>query len=322
MATIVDRVRAAPRASRVMKYLRSKWFAYACVLPILIATGALVYYPLVYGIYLSMTNATDQNTGSTFLHIPASYKFVGLKNFFNIFTNNDPSVDAHGLINQTIIWIVLNAVFHFAIGLGLAMLLNRKIRFRGVYRALLILPWATPQFVAAYGWRFLFNSNDAGFVNRLLSIVHIHAINWSATSQAAMTEVIVANVWLGIPFMTITLLGGLQSIPTELYEVAAIDGASPWQRFRHVTLPLLRPIAALVTMLDVIWTFNVFVIIYLTTGGAPAHGSDTLVTYVYEIGISAGKYGIAAAYGVLILIILLVFTLVYSRLLRAGEGVA
>lgn len=303
-----------------MKYLRSKWFAYACLLPVLIAMAALVYYPLVYGIYLSFTNSSSANAGIPILGIPPSYKFVGLQNYLNIIRNGDPSVDTHALLNQTVIWIVLNAVFHFSISLGLALLLNRKIRFRGFYRALMIVPWATPQFVAAFGWRFLFNTNG-GFVNQVLTSLHLAPVAWTNTSQAAMTTVIIANIWLGIPLMTLTLLGGLQSIPTELYEVAEIDGANAWGRFRNVTLPLLRPVAALITMLDVIWTFNVFVIIYLMTGGSPSHGSDTFVTYAFQVGISAGKYGVASAYGVVILLVLLVFVIIYSRLLRANQTV-
>lgn len=320
MATIVGTLQKAPRNQRVMRYVRKKWFAYACLGPVLVLSAVLVYYPLFYGIYLSLTNATQDNSGVPFLHIPATFKFVGLKNFIDIFANRDPSVDTRALLVQTAFWIVLNAVFHFVIGLGLALLFNRRIRFRGFYRAIMILPWATPQFVAAFGWRFIFNTNG-GFANGLLATLHLPTVAWTNTSQAALTQVIIANVWLGIPFMTITLLGGLQSIPRELYEVAQLDGANWWQQFLNVTLPLLRPVAVLVTMLDVIWTFNVFVIIYLMTAGAPAHGSDTIVTYAYSIGISAGRYGLAAAYGVVILMVLVIFVGIYSRLLKANEGV-
>jgi arabinogalactan oligomer/maltooligosaccharide transport system permease protein len=301
-------------------YLRKKWFVYACLLPILISTGVLVYYPLVYGIVLSFTNADSGNVAAPPIDRPASYIFTGLKNYLDIFANNDAAVDKRALFVQTGEWIFFNAVFHFVLGLGLALLLNRGIRFRPVYRALLIVPWATPQFVAAFGWKFLFNV-DHGFINNMLTAVHLQPVEWFNHGNTAMFAVIVANIWLGIPFMTVTLLGGLQSIPQELYEVAHLDGANWWQSFWNVTLPLLRPTAVLITMLDVIWTFNVFAIVYLISGGAPAHQSDTIVTYAFDVAISQSKYGAGAAWGVIILLILVVFVVIYSRLLRANEGV-
>ncbi|MGE5334252.1 MAG: carbohydrate ABC transporter permease [Nitrososphaerota archaeon] len=324
MATVSGTLTPPPAGRRrVRQYLRSKWFVYACIAPIMVATTALVYYPLIVGIYYSFTNASGtnpNNVGIPFLNIPPTFKFIGLKNYIDVFANTDPTVDVRQIFLQTIEWIVFNAVFHFVIGLGLALLLNRRIRFRGFYRALLIVPWATPQFVAAFGWRFLFNG-DYGFINLMLERLHLAPIDWAGQPSAAMAAVIICNVWLGIPFMTITLLGGLQSIPQELYEVAELDGANWFQRFWNVTLPLLRPTAVLVTMLDVIWTFNVFAIIFLITGGGPYHRSDTLVTYAFQVAITNQKYGLGAAYGVVILLILVVFVMIYSRLLRANEQV-
>lgn len=324
MATVSATLNSPPAGRRrILRYLRSKWFAYACIAPIMLATTVLIYYPLVVGIYYSFTNASGtnpNNVGIPILNIPATFKFIGLKNYIDVFANTDPTVDVRQIFVQTLEWIIFNAVFHFVIGLGLALLLNRRMRFRGIYRALLIVPWATPQFVAAFGWRFLFNG-DYGFINLLLEQLHLAPIDWAGQPSAAMAAVIICNVWLGIPFMTITLLGGLQSIPGELYEVAELDGAGWFQRFWYLTLPLLRPTAVLVTMLDVIWTFNVFAIIFLITGGGPYHRSDTLVTYAFQVAITNQKFGLGAAYGVVILLILVVFVMIYSRLLRANEQV-
>lgn len=326
MATVVRTVSTPSRWERVVRYVRAKRFAYLCLLPILTATAVLVFYPLVYGIYLSFTNANDQNLGFVLpngVSFPNTYRFVGLKNFIDIFTNKDPNPPGIGqLMTQTFVWIVLNAIFHFTIGLGLALLLNRKVRFRGFYRALMIIPWATPQFVAAFAWKYMFNTTN-GNINRFLTTIHLPAVNWSTDAKAALAAVIIANVWLGIPFMTITLLGGLQTIPAELYEVAEIDGANWFQRFWNITLPMLRPVAVLITMLDVIWTFNVFAVIFLITGGSPAGGSDTLVTHAFNVAIGSGfhLYGLGAAYGVIILLILVIFVTVYSRLLKANQGV-
>lgn len=320
MATLAGDVRAGRQKPNWLRTLRKSYFPYLCVLPIVVSSAALVYYPLLVGIYYSFTNAVQTNFGVPALNIPPTFHLNGLHNFQDIFFGNDPTVDRRLLFVQTGEWIVLNAIFHFLIGIGLALLLNRKIRFRGLYRALLIVPWATPQFVAAYGWKYLYN-RQYGFFNLLLGSFHLPQVDWVGDPNIALPAVIAVNIWLGIPFMTITLLGGLQSIPTELYEGAQIDGAGPFQRFWNITLPLLRPVAVLITTLDVIWTFNTFALIYIVSGGGPFHRSDTIVTYAYEVAIQNQEYGLGAAYGMVILVILLVFTLVYSSLLRANEGV-
>jgi arabinogalactan oligomer/maltooligosaccharide transport system permease protein len=178
-----------------------------------------------------------------------------------------------------------------------------------------------PQFVSAFAWKFLYNQ-QGGYIDAALQALHLPTIGWGSDPTWALIAVIIVNIWLGIPFMTVTLLGGLQSIPAELYEAAAIDGTSRWQRFRLITLPMLRPIAFLVTLLDVIWTFNVFAIIFLLTNGGPFHRSDTLITYAWEQAfLVPQRYGLGGAYGIIILLILLIFTLFYSRMLRANQTV-
>lgn len=298
--------------------------AYLWLLPILISMAAIVYYPLIYGIVLSFTNANQDNIalhlGSTTL--PATYKFVGFQNYIDIIQSwFTPGSDGAHILLQTVIWIVANIVLHFVISLGLALILNRKMRFRAIYRVLLMVPWAMPQYVSAFGWLFLFNQ-QYGFIDVALQSMHLPIIPWASDPNWALVSVIVVNVWLGIPFTTVTLLGGLQSIPTEMYEASAIDGATRWQALRFITLPMLRPIAFLVTLLDVIWTFNAFSIIYLITQGGPFNRTQTLVTYAWVQAIQGKQlFGVGGAYGVIILLILLIFTFFYSRLLRANETV-
>lgn len=311
------------RRERVQK-LKLTGRAYLWLLPLLLAMAAIVFYPLIYGFVLSFTNA---NQGNVALHLgattlPATYQFVGLKNYFDIISSWFVSgSDEQHVLLQTGIWIVANSIFHFLIGLGLALILNRKMRFRGIYRTLLMVPWAMPQFVAAFAWRFLFNG-DNGLLNAGLQALNLPAVPWLSDPAWALVSVIIVNVWLGIPFMTVTLLGGLQSIPSELYEASSIDGASRWQSFRYITLPMLRPIAFLVTLLDVIWTFNVFAVIFLITGGGPFNRSQTLITWAWREAFQGTQlYGVAGAYGFIILLILLIFTLFYSRMLRANEAV-
>ncbi len=217
----------------------------------------------------------------------------------------------------TIVWTVICVVFHYAIGLGLAVLLNRPMRGRGIYRVLLILPWAVPAFVSAFSWRFMFNEQvrpvqraarhgraRPGRVVRL-------------TGARPLFTAIVTNIWLGVPFIMVTLLGGMQTISSELYEAAAIDGATPWQRFRNITLPGLRPVSMTVILLGTIWTFNMFPIIFLVTGGQPAGQTEILVTGAFRSAFEGLRnYSLASTYGVLILSILLVFSAFYRRALR------
>ena len=311
------------RRERIQK-LKITGRAYLWLFPLLLSMAIIVFYPLIYGFVLSFTNA---NQGNVALHLgtvtlPATYRFVGLQNYTSIISGwfVAGSDDQHVLL-QTAIWVIANAIFHFVIGLGLALILNRKMRFRGIYRTLLMVPWAMPQFVAAFAWKFLYNE-DNGYINTVLHALHLPAIGWGSDPFWALVGVIIVNIWLGIPFMTVTLLGGLQSIPSELFEASSIDGASWWQNFRYVTLPMLRPIAFLVSLLDVIWTFNVFAVIFLITGGGPFNRSHTLITWAWKEAFQGTQlYGLGTAYGFIILLILLVFTLFYSRLLRANEAI-
>lgn len=311
------------RRERIQK-LKITGRAYLWLFPLLASMALIVFYPLIYGLVLSFTNAYQGNVA---LHLgavtlPASYQFIGLKNYTDIISSwfVAGSDDQHVLL-QTAIWLVANTIFHFVIGLGLALMLNRKMLFRGIYRTLLMVPWAMPQFVIAFAWRFLYNGNN-GLFNTALQAMHLPAIAWLSDPVWALVSVTIVNIWLGIPFMTVTLLGGLQSIPSELFEASSIDGSTRWQTFRYITLPMLRPIAFLVTLLDVIWTFNVFAVIFLITGGGPFNRSQTLVTWSFTKAFQGTQlYGVGAAYGFIILLILLIFTLFYSRMLRANEAI-
>lgn len=256
---------------------------------------------------------------------PEWLQFVGLWNYARILIPGEHSVEARAFyrcLTQTVLWTVVNVSLHFVIGLGLALLLNRDIWGRVVYRVVLMLPWAVPVFVSAFVWRFLFNSGGAGqqgLVNTLLGWVGVDPIPWLSATGWTLAACIVVNVWLGVPFMMVTLLGGLQSIPHEMYEAARVDGATAWGQFRHVTLPLLKPVAVTATLLGVIWTFNMFNVIYLVQG-REGRQVEILATLAFR-RFYEGDYGLAAAYGVIILALLLVFAALYLRALRASERV-
>lgn len=316
----IARLETRERKKRLKVTLR----AYLWLLPLIICLAVIVVYPLVTGFILSFTNADQTNIAVQIgsVSYPATYKFIGLQNYFTVvrgwFTAGS---DEQHVIFQTIIWIVANSIFHFIFGLGLALILNRKMRFRALYRTLLMVPWAMPQFVAAFAWKFLYNQ-QGGYIDAVLQALHLPAIGWGSDPAWALVGVIIVNIWLGIPFMVVTLLGGLQSIPAELYEAASIDSATSWQRFRHITLPMLRPVIFLVTLLDIIWTFNVFAVIYLITSGGPFNRTHTLFTYAWAQAFQVPqRYGLGGAYSILILLILLIFTVIYSRMLRANQTV-
>jgi arabinogalactan oligomer / maltooligosaccharide transport system permease protein len=300
-------------------FLARYWFGYAMVLPVVAVLALLVVLPLLQGVYFGFTDINDTNIANPVLDREARYSFVGWDNYLNVLSGSATFGSFWATLVRTVIWTFACVVCHYGIGLGLAMLLNRRMRGRGVYRVLLILPWAVPVFISAFAWRYLLNA-DYGLLNWVLETLGLPGQVWLGQSDLALVSVIVVNVWLGVPFMMVALLGGLQAIPSDLYEAAEMDGATPWQRFANVTMPGLRPVSSSVVLLGVIWTFNMFPVIYLITGNNPH--TRILVTYAFERFFSGATrdYAIASTYGVLILSVLLVFAAIYRRAMaRQGE---
>ncbi len=311
--------------------MRVKWYTpYLFILPSIIAMVVLIYVPLFIGIGYSFTNISQKNSNKIEYKIPfrqtdgnISYKveekpveikFVGLDNYKETLTT--PTF--WQVLLQTLIWTFANVSFHFLIGLGLALLINKPIKGRNFYRLMLLIPWAVPTYISAFSWRWLFNA-DYGFFNEVLKIIGVAPISWLSDPFWSMTAVVVTNIWLGFPFMMVTLLGGLQNIPGELYEAATVDGANRWQQFRNVTVPLLMPVALTTTLLGAIWTFNMFNIIYLITQDNPH--TDILATFSFKAFFVRGEYAQASSYAVIILLILSFFSIFYLRILKKSEEV-
>jgi len=313
-APLARRRRGPSFRTRLRLSWQQWWFAYAMLVPVALVMGVLVFYPLVRGILFSFTDADRFSIGNKF--IPASYNYIGVDNYKDILT----SAEFRRVIGFTAVWTFVNVFFHFTIGLALALALNRTLKFRGVYRMLLMVPWAVPSFISAFAFRFIFN-NPYGFLDQFLQ-----KLGWDnppaflGDPTWAKVAVITTNVWLGVPFMMVALLGGLQSIDADLVDAASVDGANAWQRFWSVTLPGLRPVAATVVLLGLIWTFNMFNVIWLITAGGPGDSTQILATFAYRNVYTDKLYGVAAAYGVIILSMLLVFGSVYRwAVARAGE---
>jgi arabinogalactan oligomer / maltooligosaccharide transport system permease protein len=296
------------------------WYAWAMVAPVVIVIGVLVLYPLVYGGYLSFTNANESNVAKDIgaFHQGATYHFVGLHNYWQILSGRDG--DFYPRLEWTAVWTVSCVAITYGLGLGMAMLLNRPVRFRLCYRLALILPWAVPAFIGVFAWRLMFNS-QYGVFNDIITSFGMPAQDWLGTPLAQKVAVILVNIWCGVPFMMVAILGGLQAIPMELYEAAEMDGASPLQRFRNVTVPGLRPVTSTVILLSTVWTFNMFPIIYLLLGNNTTGDTDILVTYAYQKAFTGvSDYSGAATYGIVILLILVAFSTFYRRQIKPEQS--
>lgn len=311
-----------------------RWLKARIAVPLMLIAPAfaglivLIVYPLLWELNVSFTNMSLRNfcnPGFPNMGIgvhcrTAGDMFIGLENYQRVFTA--PILQETGflqLLGQTVLWTVSNVTLHVLGGLGLALLLHRAMRGKGIYRALIVLPWAVPQIVALAVWRTELHS-EFGMVNQLLALVGIHGPAWLTNPFWNFVAMVGVNVWLGIPFMMVILLGGLQSIPTDLYEAAEVDGASSRQSFRHITLPLLRPVMTPAIILGVVWTFNNFNVPFVINQNE-LETSDTLVTGLFRAAFQYNRYGFAAAFAFVIFILLLVFVIFYIRRSGALKGV-
>lgn len=311
--------------------------AYLLILPAFIGVLFLIIYPFLFEIRLAFSNASlgTQATKN------ASYGLIyGWENIKMLFTGN-VAKDAKffEVFWRTILWTTINVTFHVAGGMGLALLLHRPMKLQGFYRTLLVFPWAIPTTIAAMALRNEFDSRY-GLFNILLTNLqnwlamlsertaslillgdsftwlaqNIGPVSWKQDPFWAFISILISNIWLGIPFMSVIILGGLQSISQEYYEAAEIDGASKFQQFRNITLPLLRPVLTPAIVLGVVWTFNKFDVIYLITQGGPQEKTDILVSSMYKAAFMFYRYGFTAMFALVIFVILLLFTLLYLRI--------
>ena len=279
-----------------------RYFPYALALPAGIAMLAVVLFPLFYNFYLAFQNMS-------LFHF-TDHTFVGLEQFRLLLA--DPLF--YRTLIKSFIWTAVNVFCHVTLGLFLAILLSGPVRGRGLFRMLLILPWAMPQYISALTWRGMFNY-EYGAVNLILKQwLHLPAIPWFSDPFWAFVAPVITNVWLGFPFMMVVALGGLTAIPNQLYEAADLDGANAWQKFRGITLPQILPVLTPAVLLGTIWTFNNMVVIWLvSSGGQPADQTHILVTYIYKLAFTYYRYSYAAAFSVVVFLILLGFVIFVMR---------
>ncbi len=275
---------------------------YLLVLPWIIHIIAFVIFPLVFAIYLVFN---DWNV------VQGTFSPIGLKNLKRLVGD----ANLGKAIVNTLLLTIVNVTLVTGLALGMALLLNAKLRGTAFFRTIYFLPIITSTVVVALVWRYLLAA-DLGFVNYVLSLYGIEGPMWLLDPKFSLSSVIAMLIWLGTPFTILIFLAGLQAIPRELYEAAVIDGAGAWNSFQHVTIPLLNPTLVLVVLLATISSLQVFTEALVLTQGGPAGSSTTIAVYMYEQGIVSRRYGYASLIGLSLAIGLFVLVMVQRRVLE------
>ena len=298
---------AIPRRGPITRLLEDeRWLAMLLLLPTLALLALFIAYPFVEGVRLSVTDTT--------VGVPG--KFVGLQNFEEIWNDSIFRV----AVWNTCVYTAVATVFKLALGLWLAVLLNRHFKGKALTRAFVLLPFIIPTVLSTLAWKWMFDPTFSVINWLLFKLGLIHApINWLGDPHLALASVIAVNVWRGVPFYAISLLAGLQTISPELHEAAAIDGAPPWQRFWHVTWPLLLPVTLVVVLFSVIQTFADFQLVYVLTGGGPANATQLFATYAYQLGIGTGLLSKGATISLAVFPVLLLVVIVQLLYIRRVE---
>jgi multiple sugar transport system permease protein len=285
--------------SRIGRLFDSKPFLVTlCLLPTVGLLVVFLTYPLGLGLWLSLTDTTIGQPGD----------YIGLDNFTSLFS--DPVF--WGAVWYTIFYTAVATVGKFLLGLWLALLLNHHIPFKAFIRAIVLLPWIVPTVLSAIAWWWIYDPQFSIVSFVLVDVLHwrTHYIDFLGSPWSARWSLIVANIWRGIPFVAITLLAGLQTISPSLYEAALLDGASGWQKFRRITVPLLMPILSVALTLSVLFTFSDFQLVYAITRGGPFNSTHLMATLAFQRAIPGSQLGEGAAIAVSMIPFLLVATLV------------
>jgi multiple sugar transport system permease protein len=311
MAVSARKSAYAPAAMSLGLKIRLWWqreqtLAYAFIAPALFVLLMLVAYPFVIALYLSVTDA--------FVGKPAT--FVGLQNFISLLQ--------HGTFRQTLansfLFTGSAVALKLVIGLFLALALNQKLRFQKFWRGAILLPWVVPSALATLGWTWMFDSLYS-VIN--WTLIHLGLIeygpNWLGEVVLAKCAVIAVNVWRGLPFFAISILAGLVSIPDDIYEAASADGAGRVQRFFYITLPLLKPVLAIVLLFSTIFTFSNFDIVYVLTRGGPVNSTHLFATLARQVGLESGLLGQGAAISLFMFPVLVIVVYMQLRFVRRED---
>ena len=298
------------RRRRPRRVRPTTWAAIAFVTPLIVYLVVFYAYPLYENVSMSLHRFTRAT------YVTGEAPFVGL----DIYREVVGSPQFWPIVGQTATFVICSLFFQYVFGLGLAVFFRRAFPLSNLLRALFLVPWLLPIIVSATTWQWMMDA-DSGIINRFLGVFGIDPV-WWLNAEHSLTSVIIANIWLGIPFNLVILYSGLQGIPEELYEAAALDGAGPWRVFRSITLPLLRPVSAITLLLGFVYTLKVVDIIWIMTMGTGK--SQTLATWAYSMAFGKGtsttiKYSEASAVGSILLLVALVMGFVYLVVQRRQE---
>lgn len=282
---------------------------YLYVLPALIVMLVVIAFPIYYTIELS------------FFRTPPNLQmrdkiWTGLSNYSTVL---DSSV-FHEVTVQTLIWTFSSTVIAFLLGLGAALSLHREFVGRGVMRALLLVPYVISAVAASYVWKWLYHS-DFGVIGAIAVQLGFtdRPINFLDNRQTVLASLIVVNIWKEFSFAMVMLMAGLQTVPDQLLRAAQVDGASPWQRFWHVTFPHLKGVSMVTVLLLMVANFNSFIIPFVMTGGGPADASHIWITHIYQLAFGRQQWGVASAYAVILFIVMMALGYFYVRALTRGD---
>ena len=282
---------------------KKKIAPYLYVMPVLILLLIMYGYPLIKSIIMSLQDYKLTSSGSA--------PFNDFANFKKMFSDTDFLL----LLKNSLIYVIISVVAQFVLGLILALCLKTKFRGRGIYQSIVFLPWAFSSFVVGLMFRWSFNG-EYGVVNDILMKMGIIKENvaWLGTPGLSLAVVIIAMIWMGIPFFGIMILAALQSVPDDIYEAADIDGCGMFRRFFSLTLPYIKPTIIMTVLLRTIWIFNSFDLIVIITGGGPVNYSQTLPSYMYSKAFASYDFGLASAFGVLLIVILGIYAVLFLKL--------
>jgi len=276
----------------------------------LIAPSTLVIFgvlliPILFALYMSMNKLTFRGADTI-------YTFVGLSNFTDLITNDPWFVES---LVTTIVFTILTVVAEIVLGIGIAVVLNKKFFGRGFVRGLMILPWAMPTVVNAVMWKWIFNA-DFGAANALLMNMGLISenVNWLGTPTMAFFSVLIANIWKETPYVVLLTIAAFSTIPDGLYEAASIDGATGWKQFWQITMPLIKPVVLILIITKTIWAFQTFDLIAIMTSGGPENATNLLSYYIHRTAFKMNRFGSAAAMSYSLSIVCFVLTLLYIKL--------
>lgn len=284
---------------------RTALVPYLLVLPLLLLLGLVMVYPILYEINLSLRQEV--------LYLPQT-PFVGWANYGHVLGSSQ----FWASIQTTLVWTIGCLVFQFALGMGLALIFNQNLPGSRFCRALFLAPWVMPGVVVAVIWQWIYQP-IFGILNTALTAVGLPTHQWLSDPSTVLPAVILVNIWKGFPFWMTMLTAALQTIPRDLYEAATVDGAGGWARFRFITIPSIKAVLVITTVLAFIWTFNYLDLVYVLTGGGPANMTQIFPIYIYQTAFDSQQLGLAAAASMILFVAMSLVMIVYLRMTRVRE---